>query len=155
MVQQKDMEDKHTREQEAKAREYQLLMMKQNKGKKGPALEIADMNVAFDTEGKIMKVSRLDADKLPDVRVAKDIIKSKLHGEFVTQQSQAMLKLQTMREEAGAVNGTPIPRGSQSDFGKICQIWAMLQSGLSINQHKALIWAVFSVSVLVSTSVAV
>ena len=110
------MEEKHTREQEAKARAYHELMMKQNKGKKGPSLEIADMSVAFDDDGKVMKVSQLNVDHLPDVRTHKDVIRPNVPAELLTQQSQAMLKLQEMRGiDTSKINAA---RGSQSDFGR-------------------------------------
>ena len=46
--------------------------------KKGAKLEVADMNIAFDHNGQVMKVQHLNPDAMPEIRAAKDIIKSNI-----------------------------------------------------------------------------
>ena len=61
------------------------------------------MNVAFDNEGKIMKVERLNTDKLPDIRTAKNIIQSNVPESSQREQNKAMLKLQEMKSKEGGI----------------------------------------------------
>ena len=45
-------------------------------GKKGEDIDVADMNLAYDDKGKVMKMQKINADTMVDISEVKNIIKS-------------------------------------------------------------------------------
>lgn len=69
--------------------------------KKGQSVEnavnVADMKVTFDDNGKVLKVHSINPDKLVDISTQKDIIKHQLNEELTEIKPSEMMEQMTLK----------------------------------------------------------
>ena len=79
------------------------------KGKNGAPINVADMKVAYDFNGKVMKLARYDIDRMADnqnkpVEILEHALNNTLHRET----SEAMLKLQAIKDKKMKKNSSAL-----------------------------------------------
>jgi hypothetical protein len=64
----------------------------------GGPLNIADMKITFGTDGGVIQIAEVNADKLVDLSTAKNIIKSDISGKAITVDNEIMATLKRIRQ---------------------------------------------------------
>ena len=70
------------------------------KGKNGAPINVADMKVAYDQNGKVMKLAHYDIDKMVDNQNKPlEVLQCTLTNTIKRESSEAMMKLQAIKDK--------------------------------------------------------